>query len=497
MFTRTSSFHFGYHSRSVTLLLPHHLRSRISIAALLACLFRSLHGVTNFSLPTSPSYAALLNSSISNLRFTLPGVGRPVAVVLPGSRDGLRAAAGATLGELYHAVGRSSRSLAFRAGSCSTVGLGGTISGGGFGLLARKHGLAPDNVLDAALVDASGGVLDRREMGDDVFSDGNVVSVSFTGQVLAPKRRAMSALRRSFPELRLTASELAETSWLDATAQFADLATAADLPNRGLGSKQYSKGKSDYVRSPIPRRAVAGVVRHLSMGPREGGYVILDPYGVAMARFGSGDTLCSRFPRDILHHIHSLLPLRDAARAACSSRTFLHSWRCRPILTLNRHILGSNANAPQESFSCRIDNILRNYSGIGIKIFVLDLYAELGPLRKLTSLCLRSVRISGDELEYFLSNSPALKQLDLSECQEIMCLKIPCVLLQLHCLKVSYCWKLRAIESKARNLFSFILIGERVEVSLGENNASEESVHEPCRPRLLCPHGIAIQYAEP
>ncbi|RLN03721.1 hypothetical protein C2845_PM13G03710 [Panicum miliaceum] len=244
--------------------------------------------------------------------------------------------------------------------------------------------------------------------------------------------------------------------------------------------------------------------------------------------------MCSipALPEDILHHIHSLLPFRDPARAACSSRAFLHSWRCRPILTLNRHILGSNANAPQESFSCRIDNILRNHSGIGIKIFVLELYgifdachyldrwlqiavtpgiekltlqlchrdnmkynvpctllsdgvrnsiqclqlslcafhptAELGPLRKLTSLCLRSVRISGDELEYFLSNSPALKQLDLSDCQEIMCLKIPCVLLQLHCLKVSYCWKLRVIESKARNLFSFILIGERVKVSLGE-----------------------------
>nr|XP_034600734.1 uncharacterized protein LOC117861312 [Setaria viridis]XP_034600735.1 uncharacterized protein LOC117861312 [Setaria viridis] len=49
-----------------------------------------------------------------------------------------------------------------------------------------------------------------------------------------------------------------------------------------------------------------------------------------------------------------------------------------------------------------------------------------------------------------------------------MCLKIPCVLLQLHCLKVSYCSKLRVIETKARNLFSFILIGERVKVSLGE-----------------------------
>ncbi|RLN04645.1 putative FAD-binding Berberine family protein precursor [Panicum miliaceum] len=48
--------------------------------------------------------------------------------------------------------------------------------------------------------------------------------------------------------------------------------------------------RSDYVRSPIPRRAVAGTVRHLSTGPREGGYVTLDPCGGAMARFGSGDT---------------------------------------------------------------------------------------------------------------------------------------------------------------------------------------------------------------
>ncbi|RLN03680.1 hypothetical protein C2845_PM13G03690 [Panicum miliaceum] len=119
------------------------------------------------------SYAALLNSSISNLRFTLPGVGRPVAVVFPGSWDGLRAAvlcargawlavrvrsggrsyeglsyttenhgpfavidlaslnrvrvdrgsatawaeADATLGELYNAAGRSSRSLAFPGGT--------------------------------------------------------------------------------------------------------------------------------------------------------------------------------------------------------------------------------------------------------------------------------------------------------------------------------------------------------------------------------------------
>ncbi|CAD6266124.1 unnamed protein product [Miscanthus lutarioriparius] len=382
------------------------------------------------SLPTSPSYATVLNSSISNLRFALPDVGKPAAVVLPASKRDLQGAvlcarnsslairvrsgghsyeglsyttenrvpfvvidlanlnrvrvdagsatawaeSGATLGELYYAVGRSSRSLAFSAGSCSTIGLGGIVSGGGFGLLSRKFGLAADNVLDAVLVDADGRALDRATMGRDVFwairgggggswgvvyawklrlvpvprnvtvfslgrtgpveliaglihrwqfvapslpddfylsvylptggvgssssSDGNV-SVSFSGQVLGPKHRALSALRQSFPELGLTESELAETSWLDATAQFAGLDTAADLSNRLLGrSKQYFKGKSDYVRSPISRRAMAGIVRYLSTGPpRQGqgqgaGYVILDPYGGAMARIGSSDTPC-------------------------------------------------------------------------------------------------------------------------------------------------------------------------------------------------------------
>jgi hypothetical protein len=376
------------------------------------------HGVTNFSLPSSPTYAALLNSSIHNLRFALPGVGKPAAIILPSSKRGLRAAvlcaraaslavrvrsgghsyeglsyttenrvpfavvdlavlrrvrvdarsatawaeAGATIGELYHAVGTASRTLALPAGSCSTIGLGGIVSGGGFGLLSRKHGLAADNVLDAVLIDPSGNVLTRDTMGDDVFwairgggggswgvvyawklrlvpvpdtvtvfsvsrtgpvelvaglvhrwqfvgpslpddfylsvylptgggssSDGNV-SVSFSAQVLAPKRRAMAVLRRSFPELRLSEKELAETSWLNATAQFAGLATAADLPDRQLGSEQYSKGKSDYVRSPISRHAMADIVRYLATGPSDGGYVILDPYGGAMSRIGSGAT---------------------------------------------------------------------------------------------------------------------------------------------------------------------------------------------------------------
>ncbi|TVU03887.1 hypothetical protein EJB05_50560, partial [Eragrostis curvula] len=167
--------------------------------------------------------SALLNFSIQNLRFAVPGVRKPAAVVLPASRHDLQRAArpwpsacaaadtayegqsytvtpgeqsvpfvvidlmnlnrvrvdaasatawaesGATLGEVYRAVARASSSLAFTAGSCSTVGVGGHVSGGGFGLLSRKHALAADNVLDALLVDAEGRVLDRSAMGEDVF----------------------------------------------------------------------------------------------------------------------------------------------------------------------------------------------------------------------------------------------------------------------------------------------------------------------------------------
>ncbi|KAM0845107.1 hypothetical protein ACQ4PT_056605 [Festuca glaucescens] len=167
----------------------------------------------------------LLNSSIFNLWFTFPSVTGPAAIVFPGSRDDLRRAvlcargsslairtrsgghsyeglsyttenyvpivvvdlaslnrvwvdsgsatawaeSGATVGELYNAVGWSSRSLAFPAGSESTAGLGGLVSGGGFGLLSRKFTLTTDNILDAELVDPSGQVLDRSSMSDGLF----------------------------------------------------------------------------------------------------------------------------------------------------------------------------------------------------------------------------------------------------------------------------------------------------------------------------------------
>ncbi|KAF6156757.1 hypothetical protein GIB67_033226 [Kingdonia uniflora] len=193
----------------------------------------TVNRVTNFTTfpdqsdnNSSSLYYNLLNFSIQNLRFAEPTFSKPVAIVLPGTKEQLantvlccRKASlairirsgghsyeglssvgstsdsqfviidmmnlnqvsvdiqsktawvqgGATLGETYYAIAESSRSYGFSAGSCPTVGSGGHIAGGGFGLLSRKYGLASDNVVDAILIDANGRSLDREAMGEEVF----------------------------------------------------------------------------------------------------------------------------------------------------------------------------------------------------------------------------------------------------------------------------------------------------------------------------------------
>lgn len=72
------------------------------------------------------------------------------------------------------------------------------------------------------------------------------------------------------------------------------------------------------------------------------------------------------------------MPLQDAARAACVSHAFLCSWRCRPDITISRKTLGLNKNLHgkdeiERDFNSRVDQILKNHSGIGLKTLKIDL----------------------------------------------------------------------------------------------------------------------------
>jgi FAD/FMN-containing dehydrogenase len=72
-------------------------------------------------------------------------------------------APGAVLGDVYQSLYKQ-YGLTLPAGSCYSVGAGGHISGGGYGMLSRLHGLSSDwlSSVDILTVDASGRVIERR-----------------------------------------------------------------------------------------------------------------------------------------------------------------------------------------------------------------------------------------------------------------------------------------------------------------------------------------------
>ncbi|KAK9099406.1 hypothetical protein Syun_026451 [Stephania yunnanensis] len=216
-------------------------------------------------VPKSPSFLSVLQSSIYNLRFTSPATPKPLFIITPNHESQIRAVvvcskkhglkitvrsgghdfeglsyranvpfvlidlvnfrtidvnikdnsawvqAGATLGEVYYRIAEKSPVHGFPAGACPTVGVGGHISGGGFGLMVRKYGMAADHVLDARIINVKGEILDRKTMGEDLFWAIRGGGVTSFGVLLAWKIRLVPV------PLLILVSTMAKTLEQDAT----------------------------------------------------------------------------------------------------------------------------------------------------------------------------------------------------------------------------------------------------------------------------------------
>ncbi|CAL4965330.1 unnamed protein product [Urochloa decumbens] len=259
---------------------------------------------------------------------------------------------GATVGELYHAIGKRNTGLAFPAGVCPTLGVGGHFSGGGIGSMMRKYGLSVDNVVDAKVVDANGDLLGSRDaMGEDLFwairggggeSFGVVVSwkvrlvrVPSTVTVLRITRTvaqgAVDAVTKwqhvgptlpdgvnmevlvqgqqavfqslylgtchhilptivsRLPELNATAADCKEMTWLESMA-FMNFGdtNTTALLDRSTGPN-FFKNKSDYVRRAIAKRVWLEIFTNW-LAVNGSGQLILEPHGGFVGAVPAGAT---------------------------------------------------------------------------------------------------------------------------------------------------------------------------------------------------------------
>ncbi|KAL2494246.1 FAD-binding Berberine family protein [Forsythia ovata] len=269
---------------------------------------------------------------------------------------------GATLGELYYTIAEKSKTLAFTAGVCPTVGVGGHFSGGGYGMMSRKHGIAADHIIDAKLIDANGQIRDRESMGEDLFwairggggtsfgivvafkvklivipetvtvfnvtrtLEQNATQIVHRWQYVADKidenlllrlflrsinssngKRTIGAfftslylgrvddlipiMQEKFPELGLVKEDCTEMPWIESILFFAGFQGESQdiLLNRTRDSIRYFKGKSDYVKQPIPESRLKNIWKFLNQEDVNRAELQFSPYGGRIDDFSESE----------------------------------------------------------------------------------------------------------------------------------------------------------------------------------------------------------------
>ncbi|KAL2494162.1 FAD-binding Berberine family protein [Forsythia ovata] len=201
------------------------------------------------------------------------------------------------------------------------------MSGGGYGMLSRRHGIAADHIIDAKVIDVNGRILDRKSMGEDLFwairggggtSFGIVVAFKIE-LIVIPQTVTVFNVTRTLEQnatqlvhrwqyiadkidenllLRLFLRSLTSSRngkrTIGAFFTSLYLGRVDDLlpimqekfPELGLvkedwfhSVRPYFKGKSDYATEPIPEHGLKGIWKFLDEETENRAELQFSPYG--------------------------------------------------------------------------------------------------------------------------------------------------------------------------------------------------------------------------
>jgi FAD/FMN-containing dehydrogenase len=260
--------------------------------------------------------------------------------------------AGVSLYDVYQEL--ANHGYAFPAGSCPTVGIAGHVTGGGYGLLARWHGLTCDSLEQVTMINWQGSTLQATASSEPdlfwacrgggggsfgvatqfalrIFPLANVFvfGISWKLQQTAAARifsawqswapnapnsitsimkvgsggnglistRCIGQSIGSEVELRNELAELASLETPSSPLKI-QMLSFLDAVKHFAGPLDYEsvymKGKSDYVFSPLEPRAIQAMLSSVAAIPVGGIALLCDAYGGRIAEVAAADTA---FPR--------------------------------------------------------------------------------------------------------------------------------------------------------------------------------------------------------